>query len=149
MSLILRFLHQLGFMCFGGFLLYDVFTVLFSSSFRFFSDVHLRLFYFATLPAFLLLLITGILLIVEKPYHLKKEKWLQKKFILSVIIMFVLILSVFPEMRRIAGMQSGQPGDISFSLPFRFLLPALIIILFLFIGLYISIRHRLVTEQKM
>jgi len=147
MSLILRFLHQLGFMCFGGFLLYDISTVLFSSSFSYFSEVHLRLFYFATLPAFLLLLITGILLIVEKPYYLKREKWLQKKFILSVVIMFVLILSVFPEMRRIAQVQTSHAGDLSSTLPWRFLLSALFIILFMLTGLYHSLRHRLQIER--
>ena len=148
MALFLRFLHQLGFMCFGGFLLYDFFTVLFSSSFSFFDQAHLRLFYFITIPAFLLLLLTGILLIVEKPYYLKREKWLQQKFIFSVIIMFVLILSVFPEMRKIAGHPTGQPADISSSLPLRFLLSSLVIILFLLFGLYISLHHRLQTEQK-
>ncbi|OPX33143.1 hypothetical protein B1H10_06490 [candidate division KSB1 bacterium 4484_188] len=134
MIFFLRFVHYFSFMCFGGFFIHDFWIFIFSSSSI--PSVTIRIFYFITVPAFLILLISGVLLIVYNHYYFKREKWLQRKFIVVLGIMLLLIVAVFPEMKNMATAKRV------FSFPLKIvLLNGMIILLFLW-NLGIALRHR-------
>lgn len=138
----LRFLHFMGVIFFGGFIIYDFLMRILSPGFFRFSSVTLEIFYFFTVPAFLLILVSGILIIVQKPYYFKQEKWLQKKFFLSILIMFILIVGIFPEMRKFAVSSQQGSGENSLHFDFRIFFSSLLTILFFLGNLLISLRHR-------
>ncbi|NOX36928.1 MAG: hypothetical protein GXO78_05255 [Calditrichaeota bacterium] len=59
------------------------------------------LFYIFTVPGLILVFITGILLIVYQNYVLKEENWLKLKGVFTLLIMLVIILVFFPEMKSV------------------------------------------------
>lgn len=140
MKIILRFLHATGRICFGGFILYGLLIVSFQPDILLTSGVYLKIFYFFTLPAILLVVLTGILLVVLEGYLFKKEKWLQRKALISLVIMFLLPIGVSPAYRHLAVHSPSSFSDYSPGTLF-YLSSVLIVILFL-VNLLIALRQR-------
>ena len=147
MSLTLRFFHYLGFLSFGGAVIHDFFKATLSSGYIFYDHISIKIFHFFSIPAFLIILISGILIIVQKPYYFKQEKWLQKKFIFSITIMIALIVGIFPEMKQFAISLSQTNGMPSSHLNIRFLISIIIVIVLLLLNLRISLKHRLLLSK--
>ncbi|GAB4366801.1 MAG: hypothetical protein Kow0042_06950 [Calditrichia bacterium] len=142
-----RLCHSVGIILFGGFILHDFFHVLFFAERLSSPEGFIRLFYFITLPAFVILLLSGIWLIVQKPYYFKTEKWLQKKFIIAITIMFILIIGIFPQMKPLALNFEFNSDFSPTNSVYPFLIFAFLIIILFFINLAISLRHRLLSNQ--
>lgn len=138
MLLSLRFFHHIGFMCFGGLILHDLLNLLFSSQLLLFGHTTFGIFYFVTIPMFVLILVSGILLIVHKSYYVKKEGWLKKKFVIMLAMMFVVIFGIFPETKSIV---SSSP-----KFPLLFMVSILFLLILLLANLSIALSHRATVD---
>ncbi|GAB4335722.1 MAG: hypothetical protein Kow0037_16060 [Calditrichia bacterium] len=102
MITLLRFFHLVGIIILGGFVTHDALSYIFLEQTPQLIADRLPLFYFVTLPAIIAVLISGILLIVLKPYYFRKEVWLQKKFFSTLVAMFVMFLGISTTFKEIA-----------------------------------------------
>ncbi len=143
MILSLRMLHLLGIVCFGGFITHDLVLFFLAGGNYFVNKPSINLFYFFTLPLFILLLLTGIVLTVQRMYILKKESWLKKKFAAAAAIMFLLILGVFPVLKQAAL----NPSTIT-QLPIKYPLALMGIFLLFVYALYQALHHREMFHEE-
>ncbi len=143
MSFTLRLFHILGVVCFGGFIIHDVFLILLSGGSLLFSPNFINFFYFITLPFLVVLLISGILLTVDQSYLVKNEPWLKKKLILLAGILFLLIVGIFPGFKRAVQISASNSVP-----PKWFVLSLIAIVVLWFSNLVLALKHQELVRKR-
>ena len=101
MVLALRILHHLGNSVFISSLVYIVFLLQFQDGTYLTIRLASLVFYIFTVPGLILVFLSGIFLIVFQNYVLREEDWLKQKGVFTLIIMLLIILIFFPEMKSV------------------------------------------------
>ncbi len=147
MLLTLRFLHQVGAIGFGGLLFYQFLLFVLVRNKTPNLEIIVKIFYIFILPFFLLLVISGILLIVQRSYKFKYEKWLQQKFISAVVIMFLLTLGISPEIRNFTDSISSSKYSYSTDLSLKLILLTILVFALFIRNLSLALQHRIKLDN--
>jgi len=133
----LHFFHFVGNSVFlTVFLLVGVSGVLPGFSHQLLSE----LIFFVAIPALLVSIGSGILLVVERNYVVRQQPWLRQKGILTILVLLILILMVLPASKALIH----PTGETRFP---AFLYAGIWLVWLLYIILVgISLQHRITSE---